>query len=389
MASTVDHRSAHDRGVHRTSRRGEPAGPRRAGLPVPVLRAAAREGARLPHAGDGVLRHLDVRGPEDRARGSGDLLQRHHDRAARRGGGGRPRAHVRRAPRRDRLGPRPDPAAHGSARAQPLPPADQPRVHPADGEGHGARASSARPRRSSTRSSTRAPATSSRSSPSRCPASSSPSRSGWTPTRSRRSSAGPTRCCRPRRACSSTRRPPSTTPRSRPRRSTSSPRCSRRGWPSPTGDLMSALVAESADGDAPLTMAELQNIMNQLVTGGYTTTADAIANAMLLLIEHPDQMELLRNDRSLLRSFADEVPSRGELRAGPVPSIDRRLRAERRAHPGQQHPAHALRGGQPRRGRVPRRRRGSTSRATTRASTCRSRAARTSASASRSRCRRS
>ena len=75
----------------------------------------------------------------------------------------------------------------------------------------------------------------------------------------------------------------------------------------PTGDLMSALVAESTEGDAPLTMAELQNIMNQLVTGGYTTTADAIANAMLLLIENPDQMELLRADRSLLRNFADEA----------------------------------------------------------------------------------
>jgi cytochrome P450 len=74
----------------------------------------------------------------------------------------------------------------------------------------------------------------------------------------------------------------------------------------PTGDLMSALVVESAEGDAALSMAELQNIMNQLVTGGYTTTADAIANAMMLLIENPDQMELLRSDRSLLRNFADE-----------------------------------------------------------------------------------
>ena len=54
-------------------------------------------------------------------------------------------------------------------------------------------------------------------------------------------------------------------------------------------------------------MAELQNLMNQLITGGYTTTADAIGNAMLLLLEHPDQMELLRNDRSLLHNFADEA----------------------------------------------------------------------------------
>ena len=74
----------------------------------------------------------------------------------------------------------------------------------------------------------------------------------------------------------------------------------------PTDDILSALLAESEDGDEPLSMHELQNLMNQLITGGYTTTADAIANAMLLLIEHPDQMELLRADRSLLRNFADE-----------------------------------------------------------------------------------
>jgi cytochrome P450 len=74
----------------------------------------------------------------------------------------------------------------------------------------------------------------------------------------------------------------------------------------PTDDILSALLADSTEGDAPLTMHELQNLMNQLITGGYTTTADAIANAMLLLIENPDQMALLRSDRSLLRNFADE-----------------------------------------------------------------------------------
>jgi cytochrome P450 len=75
----------------------------------------------------------------------------------------------------------------------------------------------------------------------------------------------------------------------------------------PTGDMMSSLVAPPDEGDEPFTMAELQNLMNQLITGGYTTTADAIGNAMLLLIEHPDQQALLRKDRSLLRNFADEV----------------------------------------------------------------------------------
>lgn len=75
----------------------------------------------------------------------------------------------------------------------------------------------------------------------------------------------------------------------------------------PTGDLMSAMVAPPDEGDEPFSMHELQNLMNQLITGGYTTTADAMGNAMLLLIEHPDQMALLRSDRSLLRNFADEV----------------------------------------------------------------------------------
>lgn len=75
----------------------------------------------------------------------------------------------------------------------------------------------------------------------------------------------------------------------------------------PTDDLLSSMVAPPDEGDEPFTMHELQNLMNQLITGGYTTTADAIGNAMLLLIEHPDQMALLRNDRSLLRNFAEEV----------------------------------------------------------------------------------
>ncbi|MGI9137033.1 MAG: cytochrome P450 [Candidatus Nanopelagicales bacterium] len=75
----------------------------------------------------------------------------------------------------------------------------------------------------------------------------------------------------------------------------------------PTDDILSALLADSTDGDEPLTMHELQNLMNQLITGGYTTTADSIGNAMLLLLENPDQMELLRNDRSLLHNFADEA----------------------------------------------------------------------------------
>ena len=75
----------------------------------------------------------------------------------------------------------------------------------------------------------------------------------------------------------------------------------------PTGDMLSALVADPEGDDEPLSMHELQNLMNQLITGGYTTTADAIGNALLLLLENPDQLAILREDRSLLPNFADEV----------------------------------------------------------------------------------
>ncbi|HAN71879.1 MAG TPA: hypothetical protein DCQ36_09895 [Actinobacteria bacterium] len=47
--------------------------------------------------------------------------------------------------------------------------------------------------------------------------------------------------------------------------------------------------------------------MNQLITGGYTTTADAIGNGMLLLLENPDQMALLRREPALVQNFVHEV----------------------------------------------------------------------------------
>lgn len=75
----------------------------------------------------------------------------------------------------------------------------------------------------------------------------------------------------------------------------------------PGEDLMSAMIAPPDGDDAPFTMHELMDLMNQLITGGYTTTADAIGNGMLLLLDNPDQMALLRRDPSLLQNFAHEV----------------------------------------------------------------------------------
>ena len=88
----------------------------------------------------------------------------------------------------------------------------------------------------------------------------------------------------------------------------------------PTDDLLSLLAnahrmpdvvaPEGADGpeeDAtPLTMEELQDLLHQLVTGGFETTTTALTTGLWLLIRHPEQMAKLRADRSLLDNFIDE-----------------------------------------------------------------------------------
>ena len=75
----------------------------------------------------------------------------------------------------------------------------------------------------------------------------------------------------------------------------------------PTGDLISALVAASQEeeqaGGRPLSMPELQNLLQQLITGGYITTADAITSAMWLLTQHPEQIPQIKNDP---KTFAEE-----------------------------------------------------------------------------------
>jgi len=78
----------------------------------------------------------------------------------------------------------------------------------------------------------------------------------------------------------------------------------------PTGDLISALVAASEEeekqGERPLSMPELQNLLQQLITGGYITTADAITSAMWLLTQNPEQTHLLKEDPSMIKTFAEE-----------------------------------------------------------------------------------
>ena len=88
----------------------------------------------------------------------------------------------------------------------------------------------------------------------------------------------------------------------------------------PTEDLISALVHSHGEGDEPLSVHELQNLMHQLVTGGFETTTNALNHGMWLLTRYPQIQDRLRGDSSLIPKFIEEV-----LRfEGPVQGLIRR-----------------------------------------------------------------
>jgi cytochrome P450 len=75
----------------------------------------------------------------------------------------------------------------------------------------------------------------------------------------------------------------------------------------PRDDLMSRLVHAHGDDEEPLTMHELQNIMHQLVTGGFETTQSAINHGMWTLIRYPELVPRLYAHPELMRPFVEEV----------------------------------------------------------------------------------
>jgi cytochrome P450 len=74
----------------------------------------------------------------------------------------------------------------------------------------------------------------------------------------------------------------------------------------PRDDIISGLVQAPSDGEPPLTEHELQNLMHQLITGGYETTTSALAHGMWMMIRYPDQADKVRQDPSLLNNFVEE-----------------------------------------------------------------------------------
>jgi cytochrome P450 len=72
----------------------------------------------------------------------------------------------------------------------------------------------------------------------------------------------------------------------------------------PDDDLASRLLANEADG---LTDWDRRKVITELITGGFDSTAGAIALGVLLLMQHPDQMEELRADRTLMTNATEEI----------------------------------------------------------------------------------
>ena len=74
----------------------------------------------------------------------------------------------------------------------------------------------------------------------------------------------------------------------------------------PGDDLLSAMIG-AADHEERLSEDEIYSNATFLMTAGHETATNMLSNGVLTLIRHPDQLERLRLDRSLIPSAAEEI----------------------------------------------------------------------------------
>jgi cytochrome P450 len=80
----------------------------------------------------------------------------------------------------------------------------------------------------------------------------------------------------------------------------------------PRDDIITSLaharvVDQPGGQERPLDMFELQDLLDQLLTGGNETTTNAIGSALMLLLQRPGTIERMRDDGRLLRNFIEEA----------------------------------------------------------------------------------
>ena len=74
----------------------------------------------------------------------------------------------------------------------------------------------------------------------------------------------------------------------------------------PKDDIVSALAQAEEEGDR-LTEREMLNMLRLLLIAGNETTTNLIGNGILALLRHPDQLQRLREDPSLIPAAVDEL----------------------------------------------------------------------------------
>lgn len=74
----------------------------------------------------------------------------------------------------------------------------------------------------------------------------------------------------------------------------------------PTDDLASAIANATIDGE-PLSDIDTMSYYAIIATAGHDTTSSSISGGLNALIEHPDQLGLLRNDLGLLPKATEEI----------------------------------------------------------------------------------
>lgn len=75
----------------------------------------------------------------------------------------------------------------------------------------------------------------------------------------------------------------------------------------PQDDIISDIVHARFENERPLDVPEMLSILQQLLVAGNETTTHCIAEGVLLLAQHPDQHQLLKDDPSLIENFTEEV----------------------------------------------------------------------------------
>lgn len=73
----------------------------------------------------------------------------------------------------------------------------------------------------------------------------------------------------------------------------------------PKDDLISELIKAEEEGDK-LSEEEIFSMIYVLMIGGHETTVNLIGNGIFCLLQHPEQLHMLKNDSSLINSTIEE-----------------------------------------------------------------------------------